>query len=294
MSATVISVNEIIGVSGEVNTRATEFIRQFLVVISEPSNIAQDLALYASGIPNIGDKWPNNISGRATPTVRSKSVKQLDSNSRLHWLVEVRYSNEQVAQQPFDPNIAPWLQSPVYTMDFVEYQEAADATSPGQAIVNSVGDPFDPVPTYSRGMLRITVTRNTLSYNPTTASNLCFTLNQSAFTINTVSYAAKKLKLVKWAATTNVWVDDMGAEQTYYAETLEFEVSPYDWGHDLKILNRGYRARPAPGEEPVRVKDAVEPVLLASDGTQLPAGGTPVFLTFEAYPTADWTALGSL
>lgn len=296
------SVTEIIGSGGDVTKKETSFTRQYLVKMRSATAYDSDLAVNATGIPAINAKWPNNISGRATPTVRSKSAKLWDNNSRLHWLVEVKYSNERTndeKENAADPDTEPWNLDPVYSSDHVEYQESADVEYSGSAIVNSAGDMFDPVPQYSRGNTKITVSRNTLAFSESTAKALRLTVNAAAFTLHGVQYDAGLVKLLRWTSSTNTWTDSNGADISYYSETLEFEISRYTWGHELKILDRGYRARPGVGEDPVRVLDAngnpvPEPVLLASDGTQLAEGADPNFIYAQVYEPANWNALGSL
>jgi hypothetical protein len=301
MSATVVSVTEQAGQGGDVSGTASEFVRRFIVIISEPSTIGADLAANASGIPAIGAAWPNNISGRATPTVRTKSVGLLaEGQSRLHWRVTVNYSNERsgsTANTP-DPNVAPWTLAPVYSSDSIVVQKALDRDFSGtpKTVENSVGDAFDPVPVRDQHNTRIVIARNTTTWNENTAAQLRGTLNSGAVTIAGVSYPARRCRLIRWSAQQATWTNDSGSAQTYYEQSLEIEATPDGLTHDIEILNRGYRARPEGGAEPVRVTDAdgnpvPEPVLLDANGL---VTGTPVYLTFVPAPTASWSALGSL
>jgi hypothetical protein len=297
VSATVVSVNEVIGTGGDVSLKATEFTRVFLVKLSAPSSVGQDMALHASGIPAMTAAWPNTVTGRSTPTVRSKNAKLHSASSRLLWVVEVKYSNERESAESQQADIAPWLQPPQYSSEPIDYSIAYDTAR------NSVGDAFDPVPEIPHSNRRLTIKRNSLFFSEANAIALQNTTNESPFSIRGQQYEAKKLRLLRWAANTAVWTNDAGASQSYYEETIEIEHSTFPHGHMLKILNQGYRARPTSTDDPIRVTDEFpaetgqpvpQPVLLAEDGTKLAAEGTPVFLEFEPLVHADWSALGVL
>ena len=297
MSVTV-TVTEMLGQDGgdEKNATAT-FTRRFLCKLSDPSNVAADLCINHESIPGLGDNWPNNVTGRSTPTVRSRRASPLnESASRLHWVVSVEYSNARedpnIEDQSVDPTTLPLR----YTSDSIDYQVALeqDEDSQPQLVRNTVGDAFDPVPTVVRSNRRITVQRNTSTFSESDAAQLQNTVNNANITLRGVTYSAGRLRLIRWSAQSGVWNDDSGTPITYYEQTIEIEVAPEGKTHDLEVLNQGYR-RLVDGN-PVRITDgegnpAPEPVLLSAEGN---VTTTPHFLTFKPYKAVSWAGLGSL
>lgn len=306
MSASVTSVSEIIGLGGDQSSTATEFTRAFLVKISEPSAIAADLALTASAggtaIPTIGDAWPNAVAGRSTPTARSKSAKIHDSNSRLLWVVEVKYSNESsgATTGSTETNTAPWNRTPQYRSAPVNYDIALEQDNASTPILvrNSAGDAFDPVPTYTHSNRMHTITRNSLFFSESNAEALSNSVNDSAFAIRGNVYARGELRLVNWSAQTAEWTNDQGATFSYYEETIEIEASTFEHGHKLKVLDQGYRYKD--GSDVKRIMDdssparpVPEPVLLDGAGG-IGSDSSPQFLEFDRYRYESWGVLGSL
>jgi hypothetical protein len=303
MSASVIDVTEIMGESGDVlEDGSVKFIRRFRVKLSEPSNVGQDMALTATHggttIPLHGALWPVSVSGRPRPTVKTIQARPLDPNSRLLYVVTVNYDNAAAGGQS-EQDKAPWLRKNAYAYDFVDQQFALqeDESSQKKPVVNVNDEPFDPVPTVSKAIRRITITKASQTYNDSVASSLTNTINSSAVSIRGVSYPAKMLRLVRWGGASETWINDSGTENQYYTQTIEIEVGDSVYGHALRVLNQGYMEKI--GGKVVRATDASgnptpEPVLLTSTGVRLPTFGTPHFIEFQAYRTASWSALGTL
>ena len=298
MSATVVSVAEVIGTAGEQSATETTFTRVFLVTLSAADATGQDIALTASGIPAIGAAWPRAVAGRATPTVRARKARLHDRNSRVLWSVEVDYSNARETTQSSEASIAPWLRTPTYRSapQFYDVALERDFSSTPKLVRNSLGDAFDPVPTTQRSNRVLTITRAALAWSENNAQLLQGTINEAAFVVRGKSYAAGKLRLVNWSAQSAEWTTDSGATVPYYEETIEIEVATADDGHTLLILDQGYSYKD--GTETKRFtnddgKNSPEPMLLDGSGG---AGSSesPVFLEFAQYPSAAWTALGTL
>ena len=297
MSVTV-TVTEMLGQGGgdELNTEAS-FTRRFLCKLSAPSNVAADLCVNASGIPALGSNWPNNVTGRSTPTVRTRRASPLnESSSRLHWVVSVEYSNARVDPNEQDPAVNPTTLPLRYTSDSIDYQVALDIDKDTVPVLvrNTVGDAFDPVPTTVKSNRKITIQRNRTTFSESSAAALQNTVNNASFTLRGVEYAAGRLRLLRWSAQSATWNDDAGTPVSYYEETIEIEVAGDGETHDLSILNQGYRYKD--GTDILRVLDddgnpAPEPVLLDAAGAVTTAAH---FLTFKPYAAAAWTALGSL
>ena len=300
MTASVVSVSEMVGTGGTVSARETSFTRRFVVKLSEPSAIAAETALHAPGIPTHGQPWPRNVPGRSTPTVRTRSARLLaEDRSRLLWVIEVTYSNARTSgtAAPVDENTPPWNRPALHGSDSAVYAVALerDFSDPPQAVRNSVGDPFDPVPEAERHATRITIQKASLAFNESTAAELRGTLNAGPVTIAGVTYPARACKLLRWTATGQTWTDDTGDPRPYWEHSIEIEVAT-GGTHDLAILNRGYRARPEAGADPVRVigpdgNPVPEPVLLDDQGL---VTETPVYLTFVPAKPKSWAPLGSL
>jgi hypothetical protein len=300
MSATVTDVTEMLGEGGDVNKdRVTTFTRRYRVTLSAASAYGQDLAITATNIPTVGSYWPRTVSGRATPTVRNVSARPLDAASRKLWEVTVSYSNEtdSAGEKESEAELAPWLKTPKYNYDFNDYAVALeyDNGSPtGRKVQNTLGEPFDPVPTVSKALRRITITRASVSYNDATADAITNTINNAPITIRGNTYAAGMLRLLKWSAVSNEYATDQGVLIDYFDETVEVEVGDYTYGHDLRILNQGYKelkdgtVQRAVDEEG---NFEAQPVPLAADGTRLAVDATPVFQAFQPYRSADWSAL---
>lgn len=78
----------------------------------------------------------------------------------------------------------------------------------------------------------------------------------------------------------------------YYRVTYRIQCRADGWNH--RYLAEGRTYLPSVGADPVPVKDklGVETALLAADGTLLPVGGTPVWITRPKYQSVAFAALG--
>jgi hypothetical protein len=298
----VVSVTEIVSGGAKVSGSILTCERRFLVTfdVADYGNPAQ--ALYATGIPAKGDLHPTAITGVSRPRAIDKSAEQHEPSSRLIWRVTVEYSNdpgriertriEKDVNEEFSEDGSRGL---MFAYDFTEREVALeeDYSDPVKAVVNSVGDKFDPPVSVVKVRQRVIITRESLFYNQATAAALHDTLNDEAIEINGVNVAAGMARLVKWSGVSKEWSNYDGVIITTYEEQIEIELANQD-GFDLQVANTGYRY--LKDGEPTRIPDITTPAYLNADGTDYQDGGsiTPVYIAFKPYRRALWSPLGRL
>lgn len=283
-------------VDGEVITA----IRRFFVQIDAPASDGAMQAVLAAALPAYRAKFPSGFGSYVVPTVRTKTAQPLDDNSRTLYAVTVNYSNEapdpELIRNAEDTETLPWEEDPQFTYDVAEYPVAMenDFADTPVAVLNSVGDPFDPPVESVVSRRRIVVTYNDQNNNAASCSPYVNTVNQNAKTINGEAFAAQTLRLIRWTSQPAVYTEPDGTSSvTYYQVTVEFEHNPDTW--DLSVRDQGYRVRPSVGADPVLAVDAdgqpkATPTLLNADGTEASAS-SPHYITFKPYVRSDWAAL---
>jgi len=261
-------------------------IRSFRVVVSEPAYNADEVVLSYDDIPKIGDRY----SEFSRQIVTSRTCDLFNDSIRTAYKVKVEYSEPTGLVSTDTKEVAPWEEDPVVSYDFSNYQTTLekDKSDDKLPVVNSAGDPFDSQPMVDNNIMRVSISRASLSYDAQVAFNLVNTINEDIETVGGIDCPNHWAKLLKWAGSTATWKDSDGREHYYYTESIEIEICMDSW--DLKILDCGFRdIEKAPLKDKDK-KPVTSPALLNGAGYQNQSI-KPVYLTFQGYKEASWSAL---
>lgn len=299
------SVSEIMeGQEAKIVGTTITAVRRFLVTLSAPATDGALQACLAYNIPKRRDKWPEQYDGFTRPVATDiTAIPYKSDQTRRVYVVTVDYTNDGVeygggGEADPDTEKAPWEKDAVISYDSIEYTAALekDYSTPPAAVVNSVGDPFDPPPEVVRTRTKITIQFASTAVRSTlvnVTANYVGMTNSTTVTIDGQTYTPNVLKLTRYNVTSAEWVNPDGGAVTDYNEVVaEIEVNQDTWL--IEIRNQGYRARPSAGQEPVVVMDngrpRTVPTLLASDGTATSAS-SPNYITFKQYPETDFSTI---
>ena len=304
----VTSVSEIAnGASAEETDGIIRATRVFLVEFDTASSTNQVAALFAAdgstAVPAYGDQLNVAITGKPRPKVVSKTAALHDeANSRCIWRVTVSYSSDPSKLSILTDIVSadlPWERDQLVEYDFIERDEELeiDNTTPTpKDVVNAAGDKFDPPIVVSRANGRIIVTRATQSYDFSDAYELFNTINAADVTIDGKTYAAGKLRLLRWVGAETLYTDEDGDETTYYEEVIEIEANAD--GFDIEKRNEGYNYLSGGNKLATGYFDSAgnwynhsTPQQLNADGSWPYTSGAKT-ITFKPYAAAIWTAIG--
>lgn len=210
---------------------------------------------------------------RIQPTCTTVDGKQ--------WLVDVDYG-------PYDPTLnseSPLDNRTQKAWSFAQDTEIVDVDANGNAVMNTAGDLFDPPIERDRSRPILTVARNELTFDPSLAALYKDKVNADPF----LGYDPGQVKCSNISATEE-WYPGIGI---YYRVNYEFHFNTDDGGWQRKILNAGYRRLKSGSRRQILIDGlpAHSPVPLGNDGDVLPPSGTPVFLTFDIYPSVPFSPL---
>lgn len=165
--------------------------------------------------------------------------------------------------------------------------EQIDTDADGNAIVNVLGEPFDPPIAREYKDPVLTISRNEAAFDQTVKLTYEDTVNASEFW----GGAPGRARMVSIVA------HKVNASPAYWVVVyvIQYRMRTPSGVTDLKawyrrILNQGLTYRPAPGESPVATVNG-ELVLLAADGTKTDRTN-PHWLEFRLFPPANWGILG--
>lgn len=316
MSASVVTVNErLVASQADDGLDAVTMRREFIVALSAADSAGCDISMNADSVPRIGDNWPYVVANRITPKCFRRSSKLLDEKLRTHWLVECEYSNAPTVVSSATPIaeeiIPPWEQPEQYSYDYVQYQDALEVDKDGTPVVNSVGDPFDPMPESPRNNRKITITRTRREFSPSFAATLMDSVNLNNVTINGEVIGAGMARMLRWTASTDVYIHPRTEVKTeIFNEQIEVEIAkyneenqdtgPFPRGFLLPLVDAGYRYKPTPSDDPVPFRDddgtiRQSPGFLNANGTELDiTAADPHVLHFRQFKSVDWGAASNL
>ena len=178
-----------------------------------------------------------------------------------------------------------------YSISSNTFPWAVETDRFGNAIQNSAGDPFIPVPEIQRGGATITVGLNS-SNSPSAAwIGAIGYLNASSYTVGPYVIGAGLAKLNGVSASLAY---ENGV--SYWRWSLTFEYRPDGWA--WVVANKGKRQTDVnnPTGQPVDIVTAAgvpvsNPVYLDAAGYAIAPGGTRTFATFHVYPRVAFPAL---
>lgn len=221
------------------------------------------------------------------------------------WLIDVAYAPQGSAGSVNNPSSDPdqpvasavrilekaW---PIYE---VEADLVADAKT-GETLLNAAGEPYDRVPQIKRRYMGARVKRAEQNW-PSLAASLDGTLNAAAVTVLGVAFAARCARL-------EIEIEDtlaVGSDSRYHVTyNIVPAHTPYganlDAGFDAPIVEQGFSylsdgelVRATVPDDAGNSTPTPLPVLLAADGSLLPAGSDPVVHVWATYPDASWAGL---
>lgn len=207
-----------------------------------------------------------------------------------------------------DGNPVNW--SAVYKVSHEQTTEPLTHDKNGDPIVNSAGDPFHPPLEIERSYAVVTVTKNYSSVKFDWLETYVDTVNLDVWN-GRPARTCRMIALEYESVTEN--------NVSFWRATFRIKIKPGSWavrdndtgqGWDVRVLDQGFRTRTAtdPGPPPVyrytNITDPKtgekpeKPVLLDGDGHLHPTvtddtiQSEPRYVTWEAYDTRSWTALG--
>lgn len=224
---------------------------------------------------------------------RNTTVAQ-DSNAPRHWTITSSYSSEPLkqseeqAENPLDrPPVVKWASN--------QYRRALERDRNGHALVNSVGDYFDPPVEADAARWIVSIEKNVTGI-PADIINYTDATNQNSFSIQGVGIGAEVAKL------TEVSLSERKSEQVgddtvyFYTFGYSLELRPETW--KLKVLNQGYRYKTGSSikqilDDSTPPRPVTTPKLLTSAGAVLssPTTANAVFLDFDIYTARDFSIL---
>jgi len=277
----VVSVQE--DFDGRQGDIALEGVRNYTRVFNVRTNSVSDSGatiFNATGVPILWSVHPDDSWAK----VIKKSARQGEDAN--WWQVTVDYSTK----LPIDPDEAaesPLARPPKVRIGTNKFSRIITEDVNGDAIVNSAGQPFEGgyEVSDSRATLSISWNVSAASFNYITLTDLQNKINSDTY----LGYSAGKLLVTDVSADGPTLENDV----LFWACSVSLEIKNDEDGWAVtKVLDQGYMQL-GDGGEPELIRDASgQPVtqmkLLDGVGTELPNGGTPVFLEFAMYDAATF------
>jgi hypothetical protein len=169
-----------------------------------------------------------------------------------------------------------------------QYERICDADVAGAAVTNSAGDYFDPPVTRDDSRPSLVIVRNEAYDAPDLSADYSDTVNDATF----FGQAAGNVKC--GVITRRRQWHQAVPGGFYWKTTYPFSLNRDGW--NKSILDQGLRrleGTPAQRKQiAVDGQLATSPVLLDGSGGVLAPGGTPVFRSYQVYPSRDFSAFG--
>ena len=305
----VVSVREVTNRTGERDmTTRKRYTRVFQVLADSPTDGAQ-LVREDPGLPAYGDPWLSIAVDGVTVLDQDldarcvqKNATQTDADNFQNWTVNCEYAG--IGDPTFEPPVVNWTHE--------KYQITENVDAIGQPVVNAAGDFFAGGMTRDRTRYVVTIQTNVATFDPILAESFKDTTNAAVFLADRhpPGFGIGTCKLDSLQAEPVYYPDYDPVNMTdihYWRRTAKVAVDSAGW--EAVFLNAGFQCLviPAGGGAATRRKCidpntgafASTPQPLASDGTQLPVGGTPTYTDgedgrpgpFVKYKLADWTIL---
>ena len=252
-------------------------------VVTDDAQMDADSMLEAAWVSTAGQDGPLPNLWEQHPTDTDAYAVEFGIEETEHpkrWLVTVTY---QLAPKP-------WEEPGVWRISGAQTERAIEEDVNGAALVNKAGDPFDPPITVPDGYTVLTCAQNFQTIDTADIEdNFKFHTNVAEFR----GHAAGAVLLADWSAE-----PDFKNGLHYWRTTYTFHARTRGW--NSKPLNAGFRQKltlPVVGSQLVSIRDpsgqiVSSPALLDNTGAKLAVGGTPIFLDFQVFNSADFNQLG--
>ena len=263
------------------------------------STTESDINIIAGVGVDIYDPHPTSVGLVA----RRFSIRREAAHRRVYFL-EIEYNNTSDQNEPEDPD--PLQRQLRIRWRAQTYQKFVWKDRNGDAIVNSVGEFFENVPSVDDTRWVIQVESNQ-SVVPSWVLSYDGKINDSGVTIDNVSFAAETLKMQ------NLNISELLYQNETAYRRVTFDLHYRSEGWKLEILDAGYfevdpqdqivfpiqvpltdaLGNRLPASETASRRRPTSPWPLNGSGEALtdPSPGQQVFLEFDVYPTADFSAL---
>lgn len=263
---------------------ARTYSRQFVIVTDDPWIGAN--AIRAALPVGIGQFYlVRNTSGAVTDFDGGSFCTSIsltcDAEDGMAWTANAEYGPYDATNYPQD--VTQWV--PRVAWSFAQFQRDLDQDINGNAIVNSAGVPFNPTIKADDSRPILQLVRNEPTFDLTLAEDFRDTVNQNVWW----GYNPRCVK-VSNISSTRQFNQDIGF---FWETTYEFHINENTW--DENVLDAGVMQLNGSGSDIVPIsKNGIpvpDPVPLNGSGAPLSVGGTPNYLTFQVYPTSDFSKL---
>ncbi len=270
--------------------------RQWLVVTNSSSDTPYAIASYFAATVGIVYLTPHPDAN--IYTARNMEIDPLE-DTPLAYEVTVTYSSVPIKADEEERQAPNPLDRPArITWDSENAQEFTTKDKDGKAMLNSAGDPLEPV---EKDDIRwiIAITKNFASL-PSWILSTVNKVNSSQITVSGLALPARSTKVQRL----RIGEQQVDNDIPYYEVTVELAYKPSLW--DVKRLDEGFNVSSGDGRVPAAQKikiqieddagefqDATEAIPLDGAGAVL-ANPTPtnaVFTTFKIYEEADLNEL---
>lgn len=281
--------------------------KQYLVKTDDKSDSEFDVLTDAS-LPAFGDPHP------VVPQLFVEDIRiaQL-AESPYYWNLTVSYTNQRQGENSGQldgdtPSTSgggstggatPTFLKPEISWATEQFQVVCDTTVEGirgvkQAICNSAGDPFDPMPMKDESRLICNI-KSYFETIPVWILDYQDAINNAAITIDGVAIDEYQAKVQ------SVAVSEIQRRGDVEFRTVQMRISVLKENWVKKVLDQGFRAFDATADDtfiPYNITDddgnqISSPVLLDGEGFKLdpPTAVDAVYLDFYIYPEKDFTEL---
>jgi len=278
------------GASGSLSAPTTST-ADYLVKTDDKTDTELDV-ITDSLAPYLGQPHPQAPS----LYVEDIQVKQL-KESPFFWKLSVKYSNEKTTAEGESPSeTSPEFDPAVIEWSTENFQVPVEKDTSGDGILNSAGDPFDPLPT--KDEMRVVVN---ISYNATSVPGQVLTfankVNSGGISIDGLSISAGQAKCQ------SVRVGGLQQRNGEFYRNVQFSFAILEDGWNLSILDQGFREREPRTNDLIQIVNdgdqsgdgaaVTSPALLDGAGHKIedPNPGDAIFLPFTVYDGADFTLI---
>jgi len=255
------------------------------IVYGDDMDTTEEDILATPGVPThfypLRGAWCKSVKPREIGTITNPFTGSLC----CQWEVDCRFDSTIDSEDDQPPE----GKRPAVKWDYRFLEEVMEEDLDGEAIVNTAGEPLPLVQEHVVQIL--TITRKEIgSFDPTVSRQYGNKVNSTPFW----GFPEKTARMLPITAGEEEIID--GIRYTPVTYVIEFlYVAGRDEPWNARLLNYGTLARPAAGQPPARVVDGkgdeISRVLLAADGTRLPDGNQPHYLSFRKHGTTNLNAL---